>query len=266
MSISCIDAQNEPLFQLEPGHHTLWQQIIIQGLLKAPLESPQLRALDQLKNRKTIISWSQNKVPQQDWQTLHKIDHPATRHGSHLWVCPSWDASPDDPEAVIVSIDPGLAFGTGTHPTTSLCLTWLEQHPEKDNTIIDFGCGSGILSIAAAKLGYPRVDAIDHDPQAIAASRKNIKKNHVESCVSVHEPGNAPLHKADIIIANILLHPLLNLQQTFRQQLKHRGVCVLSGILIQQVPQLLAEYHEHFTHITTAQRNDWACCVLKSKT
>ena len=179
------------------------------------------------------------------------------RFGERVWICPSWE-TPPVPDAINILLDPGLAFGTGTHPTTALCLEWLDAHPIKDRIVIDYGCGSGILAIAAALLGARQVIAIDNDPQAIIASESNRELNQISPAqMSVHLPG-APDHpKADVMVANILSGPLEELTPVLAALVKPGGRIILSGVLSLQTQSLMDSYQDFFTMLVPVTREEW---------
>ena len=155
-------------------------------------------------------------------------------------------------------MDPGLAFGTGTHQTTSLCLEFLDKNPPVGATVIDFGCGTGILAIAAAKLGANTVSAIDNDPQAISASIDNVKKNHCEEVIKIFNIAGQLKHMGcDLLLANILANPLIELESFFSKIVKPNGTIVLSGILEEQVEKVLDCYAKNFNNIRTANKGEW---------
>lgn len=189
--------------------------------------------------------------------------HPM-RFGERLWICPSWRDVPD-PSAVNVMLDPGLAFGTGTHPTTALCLEWLDSLDLAGKTVIDFGCGSGILAIAALKLGAARAIGIDIDPQAIQASRDNARRNGVEDRLALFLPQDKPngLH-ADVVVANILAGPLRELAPLISILPAKGGVIGLSGILASQAESVCEAYQEIFSLEPIAEKAEW-CRITGTK-
>jgi ribosomal protein L11 methyltransferase len=154
-------------------------------------------------------------------------------------------------------LDPGLAFGTGTHPTTALCLEWLDRHPPRGLTLVDYGCGSGILAVAALKLGAREVWAVDNDPQALIAAQANAVHNAVAANLQVFMPDDLPPVKADILMANIVANPLIELRPRFLALLQERGRIVLSGILATQAAQVSAAYATDFDLDPPVQRNEW---------
>jgi ribosomal protein L11 methyltransferase len=177
--------------------------------------------------------------------------------GPRLWICPSWLPIPD-PEAVNILLDPGLAFGTGTHPTTALCLEWLANTNLNQAQIIDYGCGSGILAIAALKLGAAGAIAVDHDPQALLAARENATRNAVAPYLQTLSPSELTETRADFLIANILADPLLELAPCFARLVSPGGRLALSGITQDQVQQLAQAYNYWFTFDIPAVRENWA--------
>ena len=182
--------------------------------------------------------------------------HPM-QFGERLWICPSWRDVPD-PNAVNVMLDPGLAFGTGTHPTTALCLRWLDGIDMAGKTVVDFGCGSGILALAALKLGAKRVIGIDIDPQALQATQENARRNDVEDRLDVFLPENQPTLEAEVVVANILSGPLLELREVITGYCKPDGLLVLSGILTEQVETIESAYAKDISLDPSAIDGEWA--------
>ena len=182
----------------------------------------------------------------------------AAKRRRRLHIIPSWLSPPTDDDKPSIIIDPGLAFGTGTHVTTALCLEWLAQNNIEGKSIIDYGCGSGILALAAARLGADKVFAVDTDPQAIAAAQFNIRRNHFEKVISVSSPDQLSLIEVDILIANILMGPLLELASIFSVLVRPDGQLVLSGILATQVEECLATYSRWFKMSDPKFRDEWA--------
>jgi ribosomal protein L11 methyltransferase len=182
--------------------------------------------------------------------------HPM-RFGQRLWICPTTQ-NPPDPTAVNIRLDPGLAFGTGTHPTTALCLEWLDGATLADQTVLDYGCGSGILAIAAAKLGAQRVWAVDIDPQALLASDDNADENGVENRVELALPAELPTAlNVDVLLANILAGVLTRLAPEFARRVKPGGRLVLSGILEQHADAVQAAFTHNFIFKPAQRREDW---------
>jgi ribosomal protein L11 methyltransferase len=181
--------------------------------------------------------------------------HPM-KFGRRLWVCPSWREVPE-PTAVNVMLDPGLAFGTGTHPTTALCLTWLDGLDLHNKTVVDFGCGSGILSLAALKLGAKKVIGIDIDPQALQASLANAQRNNVADRLELYLPEDQPTLKADVVVANILAGPLRELAPTIIDFLRDKGLLALSGVLEEQAETLQEIYGQWCNMAPFTVQEEW---------
>ena len=185
-----------------------WAQTTIIGLFDASHDMQQvIEHLQEKPELKDSFNYKIEQLEDKDWEREWMENFHPIKFGERLWICPSWRDVPD-PKAVNVMLDPGLAFGTGTHSTTALCLKWLESLDLTDKTVVDFGCGSGILGIAAIKLGANRVIGIDIDPQALEASLDNAQRNGVRDQLEVYLPENQPEFKADVVVANILRAPL----------------------------------------------------------
>ncbi len=205
------------------------------------------------------------QIEDKDWEREWMANFHPMRFGERLWICPSWRDVPD-PDAVNVMLDPGLAFGTGTHPTTSLCLTWLDGLDLAGKTVIDFGCGSGILAIAALKLGASQAIGIDIDPQAIQASRDNAERNGVADRLSLYLPHQQPENlQADVVVANILAGPLRELAPLISVLPKSGGHLGLSGVLESQAESVCEAYVAHFALDPVAVKEEW-CRITGVKT
>jgi ribosomal protein L11 methyltransferase len=196
------------------------------------------------------------RVADQDWVRISRDQFQPVRISQRLWIVPSWHAAPD-PAAVNLVLDPGLAFGTGTHPTTRLCLSWLDEHLRGGEDVLDYGCGSGILAIAALKLGARRATGVDIDRQAVDVSRENAAANRVEAIF--HTAQSAPPLKADIVLANILSNPLKVLAPALAAAARPGGRVVLSGILSQQAEEVAAIYREWFDMEAPVVDEGWVC-------
>lgn len=185
------------------------------------------------------------------------------RFGRRLWIVPSGMAIPAAPDRVEISLDPGLAFGTGTHPTTALCLEWLDAHPPAGKTVVDFGCGSGVLGIAAALLGAARVVCVDNDPQALESTTANAARNAVSGCVQCRAPEAFAEDEADLVLANILAGPLVELAPELTGCLRRGGDLVLSGLLEEQLERVSAAYHPACEVQGMVARDGWARLDLR---
>ncbi len=256
-AVTFEDGADQPLFEPDPGETILWNNTRIIGLFDANVDMPGI--IEQLKQslgQQAPQHVQVNPLEDKDWVRAWMDTFKPIRFGQNLWICPSWH-TPNDANAVNVMLDPGLAFGTGTHPTTALCMEWLDANPPIDLGVIDFGCGSGILAIAAALLGAKHIEAVDHDPQAVLATNDNAEKNNVSDKINALLPRQFEDKPADLILANILANPLLELAPRFAELLKPGGQIVLSGILAEQSEQILQRYEEWFELQPPTQQDDW---------
>jgi ribosomal protein L11 methyltransferase len=264
-SVMLQDAADQPLLEPGVGETPLWDQVAVTGLFDATVNTSEL--IEQLRQQLAPrdlpayqLSPLEDRVWEREWM---KHFHPL-RFGRHTWICPSWQPPPD-PDATNIFLDPGLAFGTGTHPTTALCLEWLDQHIQGGEIVIDYGCGSGILAIGAQKLGASEVWAVDNDPQALVATRENARKNGIEDNLRVLSTDEALTVDADVLLANILANPLITLAPLFAERVKQGGIAVLSGILAEQQSAVLDAYRSHFKLLSSAQNEHWVRLELKRK-
>jgi ribosomal protein L11 methyltransferase len=204
-------------------------------------------------------------VADQAWERVWLRGWNSMRFGRRLWVCPTTAHPPDDPEAVVVRLDPGLAFGTGSHPTTALCLQILDSLNLAGRSIIDYGCGSGVLGVAALKLGAASVIAVDIDPQALTATRENAARNGVASRITVQDAA-ADLPRAYCVLANILAGPLIELAPRLTDACESGGYLVLSGLLRTQAYAVKAAYSRGFDKVEMASQDDWCCIYARRGT
>lgn len=267
ISISYLDAEDQPVFQEKPGSTPLWDNTFLLCLFNAKTDLGSL--LNKLRcNTKVLNNKSLNieLIEDQDWERSWMKDFEPIQFGEKLWICPSW-LSPPEPNAVNIKLDPGLAFGTGNHATTSLCLRWLDQADVRGSEVIDYGCGSGVLSIASALLGAVKVHSVDNDPQAISATIDNSRRNKVPGDVlTTYLPEAVPPVHADILIANILERPLIDLSEKFAELVKKGGYITLSGLLEEQIPSLLSCYDRWFDMEAPQVEQGWVllCGTRKS--
>lgn len=262
LSIMLTDKNDNPVLEPEPGTTPLWPEVIMQALFSEAIQAQYTR--DQLTQMHPGLVLTLEILEDRDWERAWMDDFKPQRFGQRLWICPTWSVPPE-PEAVNLMLDPGLAFGTGTHPTTSLCLTWLEQADLHQKSIIDYGCGSGILSLAALKLGAGGVYAVDIDQQALQATQNNALTNGLDTnklLISFPEELESPV---DLIIANILLAPLMMLKDRFQQLLQPEGLLVVSGILQEQAPLLIEAYTHLFMLVSQENHNGWSLLVFARK-
>lgn len=262
LSITMLDENDQPIFEPNPGETPLWQDSVILALFEKISEAE--AAQQALSSVYPKLCFRLKTIPNQDWvQATQDSIHPLL-FGENLWVCPS-NCLPPAPDAVHVILDPGLAFGTGTHPTTAQCLTWLDGASLQEKTVIDYGCGSGILAIASLKLGAKLAYAVDIDPQALIATQNNAEKNTINPDQLLLGEPTALSVPVDILLANILLSPLLSLQHRFSSLLKPGGQLVLSGILRTQVKTLIEAYQiPNWIYQETRYEGDWALVVFHS--
>lgn len=264
LSVTFLDAKDEAIFQRSPHEHPLWTHTKIAALFQEAQEAK--TALDFLKQHYPDQTFDEaiEVMEEQDWVRLTQAQFPPQRFGSDtqgLWVIPSWEPILNQKEPYI-RIDPGLAFGTGTHPTTALCLDWIAQHQPTGLDVIDLGCGSGILSLAALALGASKVIAIDHDEQAIQATQNNALLNtHLNTCWLHTELTPITPPPCNLILANILANPLMELAPFMTGLLKPNATLVLSGLLTQEVDAVLKHY-PNCQVIDVAAREEWARIVL----
>ncbi|WP_341502134.1 50S ribosomal protein L11 methyltransferase [Gallaecimonas sp. GXIMD4217] len=256
LSVTFMDAKDTPIFEPMPGETRLWGDTDVMALFEADADTAPAQAMIRtLLGEDTPIKVE--ALEDKDWERAWMDNFHPMQFGRRLWICPSWKPVPD-PDAVNVMLDPGLAFGTGTHPTTALCLQWLDGLDLAGKTVVDFGCGSGILAIAALKLGAERVVGVDIDPQAILASRDNAERNGVADKLELYLPEDQPLGlKADVVVANILAGPLKELSEIITGYLKPGGLFALSGILDSQADDLVEHYQRYGRLDQVAIKDEW---------
>ncbi|HTV97151.1 MAG TPA: 50S ribosomal protein L11 methyltransferase [Steroidobacteraceae bacterium] len=259
-SITFLDQGDEPVLEPRPGEIKLWSDTLVRALFDESCDALRgLAGLARVLGRQAAERASVRAVASGGWERAWLEDWKSMRFGRRLWVCPSWAPPPGDPDAVIVRLDPGLAFGTGTHPTTALCLQMLDAMPLSGRAVIDYGCGSGILGIAALKLGAARVVAVDLDPQALTAARENAARNGVASRLET-QGVPAALEPAACVLANILAGPLIELASTLTAACEARADLLLCGLLQTQAHAVKAAYSASFDIVQVAAREDW-CCI-----
>ncbi|WP_456296350.1 50S ribosomal protein L11 methyltransferase [Vibrio sp. AK197] len=265
LSVTFLDAHDTPVFEPLPGETRLWGDTDILALYDAECDSNWV--IEQIKTSQMLAQDFAYKVEQledKDWEREWMDNFHPMKFGERLWICPSWRDIPE-PDAINVMLDPGLAFGTGTHPTTALCLEWLEGLDLAGKTVIDFGCGSGILAIAAIKLGAERVIGIDIDPQALHASKDNAERNGVADQLNVFLPQDQPQDLvADVVVANILAGPLRELSPVISGLVKPHGVLAMSGVLDTQAQDVASYYQEQFSLDAIKEQNEW-CRISGAK-
>lgn len=266
LSVSIEDAdagtaEEKPLFG-EPGSavEAGWQRNCVVSLFDASADPAALAALVADTARAAgltaapQLTWSD--VAEQDWVRLTQSQFDPIRISERLWIVPSWHTAPD-PDAISIRLDPGLAFGTGSHPTTRMCLAWLDLHVQADSSLLDYGCGSGVLAIAAALLGARPVSATDIDTQALTATRDNATAN--TCAVSAHAAGALPAGTHDIVVANILTNPLKVMAPALAARVTPGGHLTLSGILESQADEVIAAYAPFIALAVWRSEEGWVC-------
>ena len=263
-TVTLTDAADQPILEPGPDETPVWNNVIITGLFG--LEENQQALLDTIEQCLTGVDFTCDTqiLEDQNWTRAWMEHFHAMQFGQRLWVCPL-HMEPPEPDAINLRLDPGLAFGTGTHPTTSLCLRWLDQnivdsHNEQD-TLLDYGCGSGILAIAACMLGIDHADGVDIDPQALTATHDNAETNQVRDKIETFLPDDYQKQHADtqydIVVANILSGPLAELASMLAGHTKAGGDIVLSGILREQAGHLIETYSQFFKMDEPVFEEDW---------
>lgn len=259
-SITLNDAADEPILEPAPGETPIWQNIIATGMFDNTEDQPRLLANIKAALQPSDYRITSELLEDQNWSRSWMDNYHAMQFGERLWVCP-WHIDPPEPDATNLRLDPGLAFGTGTHPTTSLCLSWLDQHIQQQQSLLDFGCGSGILAIAALLLGLQHADGVDIDPQALEASLANAEANQVEDRLHLYSATQFSAEHSqqqyDIVVANILSGPLVELAPMLARHARAGGDIVLSGILAEQADGVINAYAPFFTMDAPLFEEDW---------
>lgn len=261
MAVTFVDAdarEASPVLEPAPGEFRLWPASRIRALF--PAEADCRSILGELSRTLglDVGLLKAHEVADRAWEREWLRDFHAMRFGNRLWVCPHHEQV-DDPGAAVVRMDPGLAFGTGTHPTTALCLEWLDAHPPKGAEVVDFGCGSGVLALAALRLGARSASCFDIDPQALIATRNNASANGLGERVRLCDSAGMIPRGADLLLANILSGPLVELAPRFADVLRTSGAVVLSGLLEQEAAEVAGAYGAWFDVRTFGARESWVC-------
>ena len=262
VAVTMEDNADQPVLEPGVGETPLWHQTRLTGLYTADTNMDAVLAQFP---RELLAACNQRVeiLEDKDWEREWISHYRPMRFGKRLWVCPSW-LEPPEPEAVNLLLDPGLAFGTGTHPTTALCLAELDGMTLAGCKVVDYGCGSGILAVAALKLGAAKALGVDNDPQALSASRDNCARNQLpETALDVALPGAETIapwqQQADLVVANILAGPLMALSETLLGLLQPGGTLMLSGLLNTQAAELCAHYSDRLELTVVGEREDWVC-------
>jgi len=257
LSVTLGDAEDHPILEPGPGDQPLWPQTRVSALFEGHRDAQRLGAeLRSSLPPRVAQSLAVERVEDRLWERVWLDDFHPMRFGRRLWVCPQGMPA-GAADAVTLELDPGLAFGTGTHPTTALCLEWLDGADLRGRNVIDYGCGSGILAIAALLLGASEAIAVDHDPQALEATKNNAERNRVSQRLNAYLPSQMPAPQAQVLLANILAGPLIELCSDLAQRVKCGGRIVLSGILSEQAATVTQRYQRYFEMGTPAMLDGW---------
>lgn len=255
VSVTLEDSKDQPLLEPPPGATPIWDDTTITGLFEADADID-LIGVALRNDLGADLPIKAEPLEDKDWIREWMDSFEPIAFGERLWVCPSWKTPPDE-NAVNMMLDPGLAFGTGTHETTALCLRWLDGADLAGKIVVDYGCGSGILAIAAALLGAQAVYCVDNDPQALLATRDNAERNNVTDKIQVFAPAAMPAIQADVMIANILAGPLMSLSEHLASLTHPGGSVVLSGILQDQAQDVSDAYQAWFDMTPAVIDGDW---------
>jgi ribosomal protein L11 methyltransferase len=259
ISVTLEDEADSPVLEPDRGTTPLWPVVNLRGLFEAGADRHLLvAALNALPggDRPNRIHW--REVGDRDWARAWMDRFEPIRFGRRLWIVPGGMSIPPDPDNVELHLDPGLAFGTGTHPTTALCLEWLDAQPTVQGTVVDYGCGSGVLGIAALLLGAKQALCVDNDPQALEATAANAERNGVADRITCLPPESFAETGTDLVLANILAGPLVTLAPVLCGCAKPGAPIILSGILEDQADEVAVAYEPHCTQTDTATREGWS--------
>jgi ribosomal protein L11 methyltransferase len=264
LAVTLQDDADHPVLEPGPGETPLWPVVHVRGLFEAGINRAGVLAALQAvpgAHRPGNLRW--REVGDQDWERAWMDRFEAMKFGQRLWIVPTGMEIPPDPKNVEIQLDPGLAFGTGTHPTTALCLEWLDGQDVGGRAVVDYGCGSGILAIAAALKGASRVDAVDNDPQALEATAANAQRNGVGQKIRCLEPLAFDTAGAEVVLANILAGPLVALAPVIVACAAPGAMIVLSGLLKEQVDDVVSAYQPVCRVEDVTAREGWARVVLE---
>lgn len=258
VSVTFSDAEDEPVYEPAIGETVIWSHTKVTALFELDTDPDVVQAM--VRNQfigHPLLDWNAEVLLDQAWERAWMEHFKPMKFAGRLWICPSGQEQAEA-GTVCMTLDPGLAFGTGTHPTTALCLEWLAGQDLRGQEVIDYGCGSGILGVAALLLGARVVHAIDIDPQALTASRYNAEKNRVQDGIRYYLPEQFQSAPADVVVANILAKPLIELAGRIASQVKPGGRLILSGILLPQAEAVAAAYRQQGLQVAEPViQEDW---------
>lgn len=259
VSVTLQDNADQPILEPALGETPLWLETRVTGLYEADIDTKAVS--DTFAQQDIAGRWEQ--LEDKDWEREWMKNYHPIQCADDFWICPSW-IEPPEPEAINLMLDPGLAFGTGTHPTTFLCLQWLAAQELKGQDIIDYGCGSGILAIGALLKGANKAVGVDIDPQALIATRENSQRNNFpEDAITVFLPDKCPQEAVDVMLANILAGPLAELAPSLNALTKLGGKLCLSGILFNQAHVVMAAYKPWFEFDEPKLHEEWVCLTAR---
>ncbi|CAA9890334.1 methylase for 50S ribosomal subunit protein L11 [Candidatus Methylobacter favarea] len=257
VSVTYMDAEDQPVYEPAIGATKIWRNTQVIALYEVNAEPALIKTLVYMQFDNNLLhDWRQEELADQEWERAWMDYYQPMKFADKLWVCPT-DQQRSEPGTICLTLDPGLAFGTGTHPTTALCLQWLASHELTGKTVIDYGCGSGILAVAAILLGAKKVHAVDIDPQALTATTDNALKNHVQDKIQCFLPDHFSPFQADVVLANILAKPLIDLSRQISNLLVSGGRLVLSGILFDQAEAVMNAYKQNIAFEPPVQQEEW---------
>jgi ribosomal protein L11 methyltransferase len=255
LSVTWVDAHDTPIYEPEPHTHPLWDHVVLTALFATDVNIATVTQA--IQNQAGIIPIHQTTLNDENWVEKNLIEFKPIAITPHFWICPSWHEV-HIKEATVLRLNPGLAFGTGEHPTTQMILKYLTQHPPHHNTVLDYGCGSGILALSACLLGAAHAYAVDIDPQALIASHNNAQLNQInEDKLTISLPDALNQVQVDLLLANIFMIPLLKLHKKFTTLVHPQGHILLSGILAAQVEQIFITYQDDFHLTVIEQQQEW---------
>lgn len=264
LSVTLSDAADDPVLEPAPGTTPLWKDIRLSALFPATVDATVLATVLAGSLGLSPSRLSAEVIADKAWEREWLKDFRPMRFGRRLWICPGGQTAPD-PGAVVLELDPGLAFGTGTHPTTSMCLEWLDGAALEGRTVLDYGCGSGVLALAALRLGAASARAVDIDPQALLATRENAARNGLESRLTVTSAADLGEGHWDVVLANILAGPLVELAPRLAGYTAAEGEIVLAGMLEPQAEGVAEAYRPWFHMRMCSKQDGWAALAGRKR-